>query len=107
MLSAENGEDEAVSEVLVATEGEERRRHGSNLIFSALNELSTDPINSQPHTPMAHLANGFAAPDWPGRYFHIDQVLDKPGPRTAPEFVPGLEACPAFPPLVNLSQRCS
>ncbi|XP_006457956.1 hypothetical protein AGABI2DRAFT_190343 [Agaricus bisporus var. bisporus H97] len=40
---------------------------------------------------MSALANGFAAPDWPGRYFHIDQVLDKPGPRTSKEFIPGQE----------------
>lgn len=45
---------------------------------------------------MSALANGFAAPDWPGRYFHIDQVLDKPGPRTSKEFIPGQEACSAF-----------
>lgn len=28
--------------------------------------------------------------DWPGRYYHIDQILDKPGPRTDPDaFVGG------------------
>lgn len=27
--------------------------------------------------------------DWQGRYFHIDQVLDKPGPRTDPSFLAG------------------
>lgn len=27
--------------------------------------------------------------DWPGRYYHIDQVLDKPGPRTDPAFLAG------------------
>lgn len=55
---------------------------------------------------MSPLANGFAAPDWPGRYFDIDQVLDEPGPRTVQEFVPGLEACFTFPPQVDVSQRC-
>ena len=34
--------------------------------------------------------NGIAtSSDWPGRYFHIDQVLDKPGPRTDPAFLAG------------------
>ncbi|KAG6867002.1 hypothetical protein C0991_003918 [Blastosporella zonata] len=27
--------------------------------------------------------------DWQGRYFHIDQVLDRPGPRTDPAFLAG------------------
>jgi len=27
--------------------------------------------------------------DWPGRYYHIDQVLNTPGPRTDPEFLAG------------------
>ncbi|KAL5511152.1 UBA3 [Sanghuangporus vaninii] len=27
--------------------------------------------------------------DWPGRYYHVDQVLDKPGPRTGEGFSPG------------------
>ncbi len=26
-----------------------------------------------------------SAQDWPGRYYHIDQILDKPGPRTDPD----------------------
>lgn len=40
---------------------------------------------------MAALANGSATADWPGRYYHIDQILDKPGPRTDPGFAPGDE----------------
>ncbi|GJE90895.1 NEDD8-activating enzyme E1 catalytic subunit [Phanerochaete sordida] len=36
--------------------------------------------------------NGAAvAADWPGRYHHIDQVLDTPGPRTDPSFQAGDE----------------
>ena len=27
--------------------------------------------------------------DWPGRYYHIDQVLNTPGPRTDPAFLAG------------------
>ncbi|EAU88818.1 NEDD8 activating enzyme [Coprinopsis cinerea okayama7 len=27
--------------------------------------------------------------DWSGRYYHIDQILDKPGPRTDPSFLAG------------------
>lgn len=40
----------------------------------------------------AAIANG--APrvsDWPGRYYHVDQVLDRPGPRTDPSFAAGDE----------------
>ncbi|KAF8509581.1 hypothetical protein JB92DRAFT_2945814 [Gautieria morchelliformis] len=27
--------------------------------------------------------------DWHGRYYHIDQILERPGPRTDPQFCPG------------------
>ncbi|KAI0034014.1 hypothetical protein K488DRAFT_77496 [Vararia minispora EC-137] len=27
--------------------------------------------------------------DWDHRYYHVDQVLDRPGPRTDPDFIPG------------------
>jgi len=39
------------------------------------------------------IATGGAAraADWPGRYHHIDQVLDRPGPRTDPSFQAGDE----------------
>ncbi|KAK2467317.1 hypothetical protein APHAL10511_000552 [Amanita phalloides] len=30
-----------------------------------------------------------AVHDWPGRYHHIDQILDAPGPRTDPAFLAG------------------
>lgn len=40
---------------------------------------------------MATIGNGSATADWPGRYFHIDQILDKPGPRTDPGFSAGAE----------------
>lgn len=40
---------------------------------------------------MAVVVNGSATADWPGRYFHIDQILDKPGPRTDPGFAAGAE----------------
>ena len=33
--------------------------------------------------------NGTIYGDWPGRYFHVDQVLDNPGPRTDPSFLAG------------------
>jgi hypothetical protein len=37
------------------------------------------------------ITNGLAASDFPGRYHHIDQILDKPGPRTDPSFAAGEE----------------
>ncbi|KAK0459853.1 uncharacterized protein EV420DRAFT_1538027 [Desarmillaria tabescens] len=33
--------------------------------------------------------NGIASQDWAGRYDHIDQILDMPGPRTDPAFMAG------------------
>jgi len=37
---------------------------------------------------MASQPNGIST-DWPGRYYHIDQVLNTPGPRTDPAFLAG------------------
>lgn len=31
--------------------------------------------------------------DWSDRYYHVDQILDKPGPRTDPSFLAGEEVC--------------
>lgn len=31
--------------------------------------------------------------DWAGRYYHVDQVLDRPGPRTDPSFLAGDGVC--------------
>ncbi|KAK0196985.1 hypothetical protein F5146DRAFT_1217941 [Armillaria mellea] len=33
--------------------------------------------------------NGITSQDWEGRYDHIDQILDTPGPRTDPAFMAG------------------
>ncbi|KAH9843079.1 NEDD8 activating enzyme [Rhodofomes roseus] len=38
----------------------------------------------------AVLSNGNAA-DWADRYYHVDQILDRPGPRTDPSFLAGEE----------------
>ncbi|RPD66358.1 NEDD8 activating enzyme [Lentinus tigrinus ALCF2SS1-7] len=36
--------------------------------------------------------NGTASSsDWDGRYYHVDQILDRPGPRTDPSFLAGDE----------------
>ena len=37
-------------------------------------------MDSQPNGPST---------DWPGRYYHIDQILNTPGPRTDPAFLAG------------------
>ncbi|PFH54184.1 hypothetical protein AMATHDRAFT_72704 [Amanita thiersii Skay4041] len=43
-------------------------------------------MSVQPHF------NGSAVPhDWAGRYYHIDQILNAPGPRTDPAFLAGDE----------------
>ncbi|KAM5534080.1 hypothetical protein V8D89_012261 [Ganoderma adspersum] len=40
----------------------------------------------------APLVNGNASSsDWEGRYHHVDQILDRPGPRTDPSFLAGAE----------------
>jgi len=33
----------------------------------------------------ATITNGTHSPDWEDRYYHVDQVLDRPGPRTDPD----------------------
>lgn len=40
--------------------------------------------------------------DWPGRYFHVDQVLDRPGPRTDPSFLAGDGVSPCLLGLGNV-----
>ncbi|KAF5330850.1 hypothetical protein D9619_005611 [Psilocybe cf. subviscida] len=39
----------------------------------------------------AQVATSAATVDWPGRYFHVDQVLNAGGPRTDPDFLAGDE----------------
>ena len=36
-------------------------------------------------TTDAPITNGVHHPDWDDRYYHVDQVLDRPGPRTDPD----------------------
>jgi hypothetical protein len=36
-------------------------------------------------TTDAPITNGFHYSDWDDRYYHVDQVLDRPGPRTDPD----------------------
>ncbi|EJD54350.1 hypothetical protein AURDEDRAFT_110037 [Auricularia subglabra TFB-10046 SS5] len=37
----------------------------------------------------AVVPNGTAQADWPGRYHHVDQILEQPGPRTDESFAAG------------------
>lgn len=40
--------------------------------------------------------------DWLDRYFHVDQILDRPGPRTDPSFLAGEGVCDGHPhPDIN------
>ena len=40
----------------------------------------------------AAVVNGNASSgDWEGRYYHVDQILDRPGPRTDPSLLAGDE----------------
>lgn len=44
--------------------------------------------------------------DWPGRYYHVDQILDRPGPRTECEmFVGGEQVSHSFIGAVPLADR--
>ncbi|EPQ58310.1 hypothetical protein GLOTRDRAFT_72613 [Gloeophyllum trabeum ATCC 11539] len=38
---------------------------------------------------LASVNGNSSSSDWPGRYYHVDQVLDTPGPRTDPSFLAG------------------
>jgi hypothetical protein len=38
--------------------------------------------------------------DWPGRYHHIDQILETPGPRTDPSFAAGDEVRASPSPVI-------
>ena len=41
---------------------------------------------------VANGVNGHSSSaDWQDRYYHVDQVLDRPGPRTDPSFLAGDE----------------
>ena len=45
------------------------------------------------------MVNGNASSsDWGGRYHHVDQILDRPGPRTDPSFLAGAEVSGSYPP---------
>lgn len=47
--------------------------------------------------------------DWESRYYHIDQILDRPGPRTDPSFLAGEEVCQThsiFAADTHRSGRC-
>ena len=55
-------------------------------------QASTTCLLSSPHhrLPIHNMSVETAtAADWPGRYYHVDQILDKPGPRTDPDFMAG------------------
>lgn len=46
----------------------------------------------------AAVMNGNASSaDWPGRCYHVDQILDRPGPRTDPSFLAGAEVRAVHP----------
>jgi len=52
----------------------------NTLVSYIINAMSA--TISQPNEPAT-------STDWEGRYYHIDQVLDTPGPRTDPAFLAG------------------
>ena len=40
-------------------------------------------------TEVIALNGSSSSSDWQDRYYHVDQVLDRPGPRTDESFSPG------------------
>lgn len=65
-----------------------------DLVVKLIGKSVTILYLSQPSTAQVNVAimNGEAHPesdDWPGRYHHVDQILDRPGPRTDPQFMAG------------------
>jgi len=45
----------------------------------------------------SQIAEVAACHDWPNRYYHVDQILNKPGPRTDPSFAAGQEVNQSIP----------
>lgn len=64
-----------------------------NVIRISGSSLSALPL--QPNSKAIFAMNGTTdgsvtpAEDWQGRYYHVDQVLDKPGPSTDSSFSAG------------------
>jgi hypothetical protein len=51
--------------------------------------------------------NGSATPsDWQDRYYHVDQILDRPGPRTDPSFLAGDEVGVSTEKVQSSFVRC-
>ena len=51
-----------------------------------------NPSHTRTKSMSAHssqIAEVAACHDWPNRYYHVDQILNKPGPRTDPSFLAG------------------
>lgn len=72
--------------------------------MEALGGAAVPDIDSGNHLVLSHLSFIYcgslmadlsqsndvgSSSDWEGRYHHIDQVLDTPGPRTDPGFLAG------------------
>lgn len=68
------------------------RHVGSDKKLSCLHEARILDFNRDHQ--MA--AESTSAADWCGRYYHIDQVLNTPGPRTDPAFLAGDGVCDIF-----------
>ena len=49
------------------------------------------PITNKHHQAMMTLNGTARTADWESRYYHVDQILDRPGPRTDPSFLAGEE----------------
>lgn len=68
-----------------------RRLVTDSFVYSSSISYHDKRLRIQPIMAAAAVqANGFGTTgDWPDRYFHVDQILDKPGPRTDPSFLAG------------------
>ena len=59
-----------------------------------LDHISTHPKS---HISTLIMNATSSSGDWENRYYHVDQVLDRPGPRTDPSFLAGDEVCSPHP----------
>jgi hypothetical protein len=90
-LSTQNREYQAMPEVLMTAELDDRasqRSHCSALYVTEARERKT--YSKTFKSPSDFMAID-ASQDWPNRYYHVDQILDRPGPRTNPSFLAGQE----------------
>jgi hypothetical protein len=78
---------------------ERLRENGSDR--ASIFQSPSSSADHQSHTAMMTLNGTAHTADWESRYYHVDQILDRPGPRTDPSFLAGEEVRQTSPTLFN------